>query len=520
LLVFQPDTTNRLYVTVFDEDRNAAAAAGPLTFMAPALPSDFPTWSVLASEPSRMEPGYTLFIVSNRSAKKNYATIMNGSGEVIWYCPVPTTDGDVHQLDNGDLFIQQQLPLNNFLEMNLLGETVKTWKAAAGYPIDQHDGFLTDHGTILYLSNVGEVVSNFPSSSTVSNPPLGTVTVADNPIVEISTTNSLLLNHWSPLDMLDPTRVTYLTTLATNTANSVVTVDNEHANALLEDTNDNNSIIVSLRNQNAVFKFSREGQLKWILGPHEGWDTNLASYLLTPVGAPFDWNYGQHAPWLTPWGTLILYNDGNLRASPLEPQVPDQDNYSSACEYAIDETNMEVSEVWNSAWQTNQDRLFTPIVGKAQPLPQTTNVLVTYGYVTYVNGAHPSPYSPAATMARIKEYTHAAAPDVVYDVSFFDPTNTSSTYLGCLIYRAWQIPHLYPHAPEAVADLVVTRTNQMPVLEFSADPVYSYVIQASTNIVDWTTLGTAVEQDDRGNFEFDDTTAVGHKVRFYRVMTQ
>ncbi len=115
---------------------------------------------------------------------------------------------------------------------------------------------------------------------------LTTQTIDDCPIVEISATNDALLNVWSPLTngFIDPTRVTYLTYDGAGPDG----VDNEHANALIEDTNDN-SIIVSLRNQNAVIKFSRIGKLKWILGPPANWQTNfqgtnLQQYLLTPVG--------------------------------------------------------------------------------------------------------------------------------------------------------------------------------------------------------------------------------------------
>ena len=38
-------------------------------------------------------------------------------------------------LDNGDLFIEQQSPSNNFVEINMLGETVRTWYPPAGYPV-------------------------------------------------------------------------------------------------------------------------------------------------------------------------------------------------------------------------------------------------------------------------------------------------------------------------------------------------------------------------------------------------
>ena len=117
--------------------------------------------------------------------------------------------------------------------------------------------------------------------------------------------------------------------------------------------------------------------------------------------------------------------------------MADKDNYSSAVEYSIDETNMTVSEVWNSAWQTNQQRLFAPIVGRVQWLPQKQNVFVTYGYVSYVNGI-----STNGAMVRLIEYTHDPVPKVVFDLSFFDYVKTTPTYPGYTCYRAYQIPDL------------------------------------------------------------------------------
>ena len=389
LLGFKPDCTNEILVTAYDKYRNAYTADQLLTFVTAPLPANFPHSVVLKSDPSRMEPGYVLGLIQRSQSTANaFIIIVDTSGEVVWYCPSPQGgDNDVRQLDNGDLFIQQTPPQNDFLEINLLGETVRTWYPPAGYPINPHKGVMTDHGTILYFSDVSRVVSNFPSA--VNPPPntnytLVTQTIDDSPVVEISATNSMLLNTWSPLDLLDPTRVTYLT----YEFSTVYGVDNEHANAIVDDTNDN-SIIASLRDQNTVFKFSRSGQLRWILGPHAGWSTNFDPYLLTPVGTPFEWNYGQHAPELSPEGTLLVYDDGNDRASPFDPPVADQDNYSRAVEYLIDETNMEVSQIWDST-PADEDRLFTPYLGRVQWLPQTRNLLVTYGAVTYINGVHPS----------------------------------------------------------------------------------------------------------------------------------
>ena len=326
-----------------------------------------------------------------------------------------------------------------------------------------------------------------------------------------------------PVDLLDPTRISYLT------ANSPNGIDNEHGNAVLEDTNDN-SIIISLRNQNAVFKISRAGQLKWILGPPANWSTNFQPYLLAPVGTNFEWNYGQHCPTITPQGTLMVYDDGNDRASPWDPPVADQDNHSRAVEYLIDESNMTVSQVWDTM-PADGDRLFTFALGSAYWLPQRRNVLVTYGAITYLNGAHPSVYSPNATMARIVEYTHDPVPQVVFAVSFFDTNDTSSTYKGYLIYRSRHISDLYAHPAEPVTDLAIYPPNSAAAqvggggngamqLEFSADPTFNYEVQSSADLTNWTTIGTAWPDGGPGNFGFNDLSAGQFTTRFYRVVTQ
>ena len=516
LLGFKPGTTNQIQVTVYDKHRNAYTAPQLITFVTAPLPADFPHSVVLKSEPSQMEPGYTLFIILNGTTGSAYVAIVDNSGEVVWYSrPNPPYGGvDVRMLDNGNLFIEQGSPVNNFIEVNMLGEIVKIWNAPASYPVDAHDGVPTDHGSILYISDVNQAVPNFPTSVTDSNAPLVTTNVVDNPVVEISATNGALLNTWSSLALLDPTRVTYLTYQFPSPNG----VDNLHANAVLEDKRDD-SIIVSLRNQNAVFKFSRAGQLKWILAPHAGWSTNLQPYLLSPVGTPFEWNYGQHAPKITPQGTLLVYDDGSEKASPFDTPVADQDNYSRAVEYNINETNLQVAQVWDTTTSV-EDRIFTPVVGNVQWLPQTRDVLVTYGYVTYVNGVHPNSYAPAATMVRIIEYTHDPVPQVVFDLSFFDYDNTNANFKGYVCYRSARIPDLYPHFAGPVTDLVLNQKNQTPFLQFSADPTHDHLIQASTDLTNWTTIGTPVQEGAVGNFDFQDLNANQFITRFYRVVTQ
>jgi arylsulfate sulfotransferase len=122
--------------------------------------------------------------------------------------------------------------------------------------------------------------------------------------------------------------------------------------------------------------------------------------------------------------------------------VPDQANYSRAVEFRIDETNLQVSQVWQFA-DTNKDRLYSGQLGNASWLPQTSNVLVTFGFISYENGARPDPIATDATIARIKEVTHEANPSVVFDLELSDPNNTNSESKGYRVYRSYRIPDLY-----------------------------------------------------------------------------
>jgi hypothetical protein len=76
------------------------------------------------------------------------------------------------------------------------------------------------------------------------------------------------------------------------------------------------------------------------------------------------------------------------------------------------------------------------------------------------------------------------------------------------------------HPANPVTDLVVREENIRARLEFSADPARSYDIQASTDLMNWTTIGTAVQEEVPGDFEFDDFSVSQFTERFYRVVTQ
>ena len=508
---FKPGRSNQITVTVRDSHQNAVTAPQPVVFNTDPLPSDYPKIVLFTNQPALMEPGYTLFRVVNNNTRQAYLTIVDNAAQVVWYSSTIPSTLEVKQMDNGDLFLPQAY---SFLEANLMGEQVQSWPVVPAWGINSHDGTITDHGTILYISDYTRTVTNFPTSATNPNAPTAATAVLINRIVELSMTNSVMLTNWTLIDMLQPTRIDYLTFTIHNTD---LGWDCEHANAVIQDPRDD-SVIVSIRHQDAVIKFSRTtGQLKWILGPHENWASEFQPYLLTPVGTNFQWNYAQHSPTITAQGTIILYDDGNFRASPFAPGAADATNYSRAVEYSINEQTMEVTQVWDFG-RTNGLQMYTDRLGSADVLPQTGNVLVHFGNVDYVNGLHPSPYSTKATLARIQEVTRTADPQVVFDMALFDYTNTSASYMGTYAYRSHRIPDLYGHLPQPVTDLEVQIAGGEPVLQFSGDQTRSYSVEASTDLGQWESLGLAVFNGD-GNFSFTDSESSGFPERYYRVVT-
>jgi len=511
LFGFKAARTNHITVTVHDQRRNQATAALPLTFVTGLMPTNFPNLTLLQSRPSLMEPGYTLFLVQVHSGVLWWGVIVDHSGEVVWYSVVPSTF-DLRRLANGDLFMPWT---TNFNEVNLLGDTVRTWNVPANLPVNQHEGLPTPHGSILYFSDATEMVTNYPTSMTVSNAPLENAIIVYQKVVEISATNAALLNTWSPINLLDPRRISYMMVGLPGGW------DAQHSNAIIEDPRDN-SIIVSIRHQNALVKFSRAtGQLVWILGPPDNWGPAWQPYLLKPVGTPFIWQWAQHAPIITPQGTLMLYDNGNYRASPFAPSVPNSTNYSRAVEYSINEQTMEVSQVWDYGRTNVAERLFTDHEGYAEPEPITGNVLINFANVEYDNGVPPSPYGSSASMVRLTEVTHEPVPQIVFDlaISMFEVPGAIAR--DCSVYRCHRIPDLYAHPAVPVADLSVTCAGGWATVEFSADDFRTYVTQSSTNLVDWQTLGAAFEWPvGSGQFSLQVQNSGNLTSSYYRVITQ
>lgn len=505
---FRADRTNLLTVTLWDKTHEVTTITDSVTFVTLALPPSFPKINVLTAKPELMEPGYTLFRCVVNNSNIGYLIIINNNGEVVWYSTL-NSGHDLRQLSDGNLMMAKT---TSFDEVSILGQTLKSYPVAAGFNADLHENFPTERGTIMYFSEKATNVVNFPSSATNPGAAPKTAAVGYDWIIEVSTNNGATVGKWNLLEMLDPRRISYLTFVK-----DAFGWDNHHGNAIFEDPKDG-GIIASLRTQNAIIKFTRDGKLKWILGSHDNWGPEFQQYLLTPIGEPFEWQWAQHAMKVTPQGTLLVYDDGNYRASPFDSFLPDVQNYTRAVEYQIDEDTMEIRQVWEYGKNTDEV-FFTSFAGDVEWLPTTSHVLVNFSSVSFINGRPPSSYSTNAAMTRIQEVTHEAIPEIVWDISIFNYQNTATNYTGNWVYRTRRIPDLYGHPAMPVTDLTVNVSDSVANLAFSADPARSYTIEATTDFAHWSQIAVAELNSDGTSTFVDALPEEAQGDRFYRVVT-
>jgi arylsulfate sulfotransferase len=437
VLGLKPNSSYSVEVTIVDEVGESMVLLPALEAVTDQLPADFPNISVLHSNPTMMKPGFTLLDRINRGlgdtpdrTLPTYSIILDNAGEVVWY----STAGwrDMEQLQNGNLTYFRGAGI--FDEMDLLGNIQQSVEFDAG--LIHHDVSPTSTGTQLSLTRESVVVEGYPTNYNDPNAPTQTVSIEDNPIVEFSPEGDLL-HTWRLTDMLDPTRIGFHSLYQVSNGD----LDWAHANAVLYDPSDD-SIIVSVRHQDAIIKFLRSsGELKWILANHDNWPDDLQPFLLSPIGAPFEWHYHAHAPMITASGTLLLFDNGNNRASPFDGREPIQDgeNYSRAVEYMIDEENMEVQQVWEYGTQANQI-YYSASVGDADSVNSTDNVLITYGDIRYVDGVSSADLGMGSLHTRIIEVDHNTPAQKVFEVAIYNTTPGSHMK----VYRSERIPDLYP----------------------------------------------------------------------------
>jgi arylsulfate sulfotransferase len=443
VLGFYPNAEHAVEVTVSDETGVEWTYPGHLTGQTPPLPVAFPAIETTTRQLANMEPGVTLFSLREGLTDAGYAVIVDPDGDVVWYWHSPLAPIDLRRMSTGNLLLNVT-GHRTILELDMLGNAVHEWRtepddsatlpsgvARLATPATHHEVY-ESATSFLTLSLEVQSVAGYPTSETDLTPRTELVNVGGDVVVEFAR-DGTILDQWSMLDMLDPTRVGYgsFGRLQT-TALAEDCLDWSHGNAVIPDLRDD-TFIVSLRHQDAVVKFNRNGEIVWILGPHENWVAPFQPYLLTPVagvgGEPVDewfWPYHQHAPMITPAGTILLFDNGWGRTSPPDPAPPRAEQFSRAVEYAVDDANLEIRQVWEYGTHL-VDRIRSGSVGDADLLTDSDNVLVTFGWL--------GPTDDAAVAARLREVTHTTPANLVFELVVHNRSH---------VYRAERLPSLYP----------------------------------------------------------------------------
>ena len=406
-----PDHRNRIAVRATDEQGNVTERAR--TVRTDRLPSAYPRVRVERHLPDLIADGVTFMILGHYEADGDYVAMpsaIDEYGRVRWFY-----EGDLghvlRRTADGTFIVSNDEEL---FEITMLGEeTGRRWPIPEGF---HHDATVLPNGDLLALTTA-------PGSF-------------EDGLVEVDRESGEILRAWDYRTILDPERPRQPVNLAEE--------DWLHLNAVEYDRR-RDEIIVSGRDQSAVVSIDRSsGELRWILGAHEHWDERFRDALLDPVGEPFEWQWGQHAPMVHPDdpNRLLVYDNGNKRSydAPLAPQ----ENYSRAVEYELDREEMTVRQVWQYGKRYGS-QLYTPFIGDADYLANG-NRLVTFGGITRTLDGEPSElfdYEAEAVnrmkiSARVVEVT-ADTPAVEVATFFFADPDAAS-YRGYRVYRSMRMP--------------------------------------------------------------------------------
>jgi arylsulfate sulfotransferase len=458
----RPDGQHILRVRVQTPDAKEVQFSDPLVFQTPPLPDSFPPLKTTVANPSKMEPGVTLFAVNLWSESVSmldygYIVAVDQTGEVVWFCNTGDRIADMRVLENGHILYQHG-SYRYAYEIDLLGRDHRRWVATnLTYPPDEesigvevdtmhHDLFEIPNGNLMTITTELRRFEEYPTSEFDPDAPWAPAYVVCDRVIEFEPTTGDIKDQLHLTNLLDRRRFGYMALSNFWKDKYDHLIDNgeqardwSHANGLLY-LPEENAIIVSFRHLDCIMKIDwKTKRIRWILGNPDGWGKAWRKYLLRPVGE-VEWTYHQHSPQITPRGTLMVYDNGNYRARPFRKATLAPDNQSRVVEFKIDEQAMTVEQVYEFRG-VDGDHFYCPFYCEADWLPRTGNILVTDGGHIELADGTPDDNVPAERQwARIFEITRGAAPEKVFELTCDSGLGSS---FGWSIYRANRLPNLY-----------------------------------------------------------------------------
>jgi len=477
ILGLRTDRDYRLSVTATSGD-GVADRSATAHYRTPPLPSSFPKLTVRTHATKQVSPGITLIpLISGASGaltdpepnakpsrfEAGRVIGVDATGEVVWYYESKLEVISVEPTSHGTLLLGIDAgTLTNLdgsvREIDLLGNTLAEWstkiarksgkslpekplgpKPIVSVDIDSvhHDVHELPNGNIIALST--QLIPVAPATGAKlcpANPP--THIVADV-VVEFERTGKVV-GTWPVAPLFDPvTRPgSDMCPKAPDERSPEGWLypqvagerDWTHANAIALDEA-HNTLVVSLREVDAVvgLRYHADqdgpaGERLWELGPYS--DLKMQGSGL--------FQYHQHGIDVRPDGTLLVFDNGNLRPGTKDAGGT-QPNFSRAVIYKIDPAAGTVSQVWEHRDENPWGGpMYVPFMGDADPLANG-DVLITYA-VFADKDVRPH--------ARIVEVDPDLDGGGAGDKVVFDLIIGGQEGAGWVAYHSARLPSLYP----------------------------------------------------------------------------
>jgi hypothetical protein len=440
LVGMRAERTYTIDVDVFDENGQQlldTVAAGEFTTS--ALPERFADHTVDIIDPARVSPGYTIvefdtLFIPEGSPSSQYLVAYDDEGEVAWYYENTGALAGVERTPAGT-FNMFYWPFG-IREVDVLGNVVGHWRpqpassegdevvdelvvegvdpdqvvfqggigALAGNPGDpdplpvrapwidmagvHHESWPMPNGNVLTLSTtIHELTPE--QRSTFCPDDLSPFNAVSDVAVEFDPSGRVVRTWdlWDAIDIDEHPGVELCVPAGIFAEEN--TRDWNHANSVVYDPA-RDAVIVSSRHTNQIVAFDHlddEGpqtEVRWILG--EGATMPLD-------GEP---TYYQHAVEVNPDGTIVVYDNGNVRPG-TSPDDPANPQYSRAVIYDVDDSSDDPAD-WSASqmWEhvdtlANGEVVYTAFIGDADVL-DNGNVLITHGGIgTFPPGSGDDP---------------------------------------------------------------------------------------------------------------------------------
>lgn len=398
----------------------STVSKGGLGYVPPQIPHVFPL-TVNVSQPADMEPGYTLFSLNNGllniTPNNDGIYALDAQGRVVWYYRDGRYMLEVQRLANGHILVMEYGGTMVY-EIDVWGNVLNTYlPGPMGVHLLHHDVITLPNGNYLTFAVEMRSIGGYPAGPTGCAG--GVCNVVGDVIVEF-TPAGVVVDQIPILDVLDPLRIPQMDLFNTPLFNlefGTTTKDWSHCNALQYSAGDD-TLIVSCRSQNVIFKIRRSDHgLVWVLGSNDASSTGDDAWPFLTLTGPGMLQAYAHSPKLLANGNLLVYDNGDYR-----PQ-----EYTRLVEFAIDEPNLQVQQVWEWVDPDYVPPLYGYFSGGVDALAGGTALQCDGGLLTSGN----------INWVRLAEVNRTTQEKV------FEATiqQVNSAYIA---YRASRIPTLYP----------------------------------------------------------------------------